>query len=99
MKKIVFSKRSKIQLELLLEYLEIRFSILIQQKFIVKFDQIILIINKNPDTFVKSEINKEIRKCVISKQTTLYYSYNSKEIRILSIFDTRQNPNKINKIK
>jgi len=98
-KRIIFSKRSKIQLESLLEYLESKFSILIQQKFITKFDKIILTIQKNPDTFVKSEINNRIRKCVISKQTTLYYSYNANEIRILALFDNRQNPTKIKNIK
>ncbi len=99
MKRIVFSKRSKNQLESLLEYLQNNFSILTKEKFITNFDKIVLIILKNPDTFRVSEVNGNIRKCVISKQTTLYYRYNINEIRILSLFDTRQNPNKINKIK
>jgi plasmid stabilization system protein ParE len=98
MNRIVFSKRSKIQLETLLEYLEFKFSIVIKEKFISNLDKSIKIILKNPDTFQISEINGKYRKCVISKQTTLYYRQNSDEIRILSLFDTRQNPNKISKI-
>ena len=99
MREIKFSKHSKTQLDSLLEYLEFKFSILTKKKFVLKFDEIILIILKNPETFRKSDINKNIRKCVISKQTTLYYKFNNSEIRLLSLFDTRQNPSKIKSIK
>ena len=99
MRKIVFSSRSKSQLDSLLNYLENKFSILTKKKFISKLDKSISIIQKDPDTFPKSNNSKMIRKCIISKQTTLYYRFNSQEIRLLSFFDTRQNPTKINKIK
>ena len=99
MRKVIFSKRSKVQLDALLDYLEIKFSILVKEKFIISLDKVILIIHNNPDTFGKSEVNHKVRKCVISKQTTLYYRYNADEIRLLSFFDTRQNPNKVTKIK
>jgi len=99
MRKIVFSPRSKFQLDSLLDYLEIRFSVSMKKKFVLKLDKVIIIIQKDPDTFSKLNSNTAIRKCVISKQTTLYYRYNNHEIRLLSLFDTRQNPTKINKIK
>jgi plasmid stabilization system protein ParE len=99
MRKIIFSKRSKTQLEDLLDYLEYEFSFLTKSKFVDNFDRVVYIIQNDPETFVISELNKNFRKCVISKQTTLYYKFNSKEIRLLSLFDTRQNPNKIKKIK
>ncbi len=99
MREIKFSKLSKTQLDSLLEYLEFKFSISTKKKFVLKFDEIILIILKDPDTFRKSDTKKNIRKCVISKQTTLYYKFNNKEIRLLSLFDTRQNPIKIKLIK
>ncbi|AWK04025.1 type II toxin-antitoxin system RelE/ParE family toxin [Flavobacterium crocinum] len=96
MRRIVFSGRSKFQLEQLLEYLEIRFSLSTRDKFIANFYKIIETIRLNPDTFPLSSRNKT-RRCVISKQTTLYYKYNTQEVRLLSLFDTRQNPNKIKK--
>ncbi len=99
MRKIVFSSQSKAHLDSLIAYLEVQFSNETKIKFILKFDKIINIIHKNPDIFPKSNSNKQIRKCVVSKQTTLYYKYNNTEIRLLALFDTRQNPSKINKIK
>ena len=58
MRRIVFSPRSKFQLETLLEYLELKFSILIKKKFVENFDKTILVIQKNADTFRVSEINE-----------------------------------------
>lgn len=99
MRRIVFSGRAKEKLEDLLEYLEFGFSVKTKEKFILNFDKTIYLIQNSPETFPKSEINKNFRKCVISKQTTIFYKFNKLEIRILSLFDTRQNPLKIKKIK
>ncbi len=56
-------------------------------------------IRNNPESFPKSEINSKYNKCVITKQSTIYYRYNSNQVRVLSLFDTRQSTNKIKKIK
>ncbi len=99
MRKIIFSKTSERQLEDLLQYLELKFSVATKKKFVMKFESYVNTIFINPETFSKSQIKHGLRKCVISKQTTLYYRFNNKEIRLLSIFDTRQNPKKIKSIK
>ena len=99
MRKIIFSRRSKLQLEELIEYLEYRFSLVTKEKFVATLDSFVVLTQKDPKIFPKSEANKKISKCVISKQTTLYYSFNNQEIRLLSFFDTRQDPTKIKKIK
>jgi hypothetical protein len=51
----------------------------------------------NPEIFPKSSVNKKYRKCVITKQSSLLYSFSANEIRIHNVFDTRQDPNKIKK--
>jgi hypothetical protein len=53
----------------------------------------------NPELFPKSDNNNRIRKCVISKQTSLFYTFDNFEIKVLMVFDTRQNPEKVLKIK
>lgn len=96
---IIFSKNAEQSLANILEYLEFKWSTKVKEQFIKKLDQSVYLIQTNPDTFPKSQINKNQHRCVVTKQTTLYYRYNSKEIWILSIFDTRQDPTKIKKIK
>ena len=38
---------------------------------------------------------EKVRKCVLTKQNTLYYRVMETEIQILRVFDTRQDPAKL----
>ncbi|NLP59458.1 type II toxin-antitoxin system RelE/ParE family toxin, partial [Lutibacter sp. B1] len=40
---------------------------------------------------------KGLFKCVVTKQTTFYYriKFEREEIEIITVFDTRQDPNKL----
>jgi plasmid stabilization system protein ParE len=98
-REIIFSKNAEKSLIDLLEYLEFKWSIKVREKFISKLDKSIYLIQNEPEIFPKSQINKNQHKCVMSKQTTIYYRYTNKKISILSLFDTRQNPSKIKKIQ
>ena len=98
-REIIFSKNAEKSLIDLLEYLELKWSLKVRDKFISKLDKSIYLIQNDPEIFPKSQINKNQYRCVLSKQTTLYYKHNSKRVSVLSLFDTRQNPIKINKIK
>jgi plasmid stabilization system protein ParE len=98
-REIVFSRNAEKSLIDLLEYLEYKWSIKVREKFISKLDKSIYLIQSEPEIFPKSQINKNQYRCVISKQTTIYYRFNAKEIMILALFDTRQDPSKINKIQ
>ena len=51
-------------------------------------------IQKNPELFPVSEFEK-LRKCVVSKQTSIFFIIEKNKIYIVSVFDTRQNPVKI----
>lgn len=94
---IIFSKNAEESLFELLEYLEIKWSKKVKDKFISKLDKVIYLIEKEPEIFPKSELNKNYHKCVLSKQTTIYYKFNTKRVEIIAFFDTRQDPNKIKK--
>ncbi len=52
-------------------------------------------IREQPESFPSSDKIKGLRKCVITKQTTLFYKFDKKQIKIVTIFDTRQNPKKL----
>ena len=98
-REVVFSKNAEKRLIDLLDYLQFKWSVKIRDKFIAKLDESISIIQNEPEIFPKSQVNKNQYRCVVTKQTTIYYRYNLKQIKVLSFFDTRQDPNKINKIK
>jgi plasmid stabilization system protein ParE len=97
MRKIIIPDATQSKIEDLLEYLEIKWSDRIRKKFANKLYQTVKIIQNNPEAFPQSESNKKVHKCVITKQSTLFYKFNSKRVEIIAFFDTRQDPNKIKK--
>lgn len=97
-REVVFSKTAIKKLFLLLEHLELRWSIKVRTSFEEKLDNCIKILVQMPDSFPKSEVRKNLYKCVITKQTTIFYRFNTKKIDISAVFDSRQDPKKIKKI-
>ena len=97
MRKVNFSETAVKNLEDIKFYLISKWSERVYGNFKTKLSENISLIATNPEAFPKS--NKNIYKCVLIKQVTIFYRFNSTEIQILSLFDTRQNPIKINKIK
>jgi len=95
--KINISKTAEENLDAVLNFIEERWSKKSREMFLVKFQKAISIISMNPEIFPKSSTNKKYRKCVITKQSSLLYSFGSNEVRIHTIFDTRQDPIKIKK--
>jgi plasmid stabilization system protein ParE len=94
---IIFSKKAEKNLFELFEYLEIKWTEKVKKKFITNLDKVIYLIQIEPEIFPKSELNNKYRKCVLSKQTSIYYKFNRKRVEIIAFFDTRQDPNKIKK--
>ena len=96
-RKIRISQIAERKLELLFEYLLEEWSYKVKSEFVKKLDKNIQIIKEQPESFPKSEKQDGLRKCVITKQTTLFYEFNEKEVHILTFFDTRQDPKKLKK--
>jgi plasmid stabilization system protein ParE len=94
-RRIKLSNRTTKKLEKLLEYLESEWSLKVKKEFIKKLDKSLYLIQDNPESFQKSVIVKGLHKCVITKQTTIFYRYDNEHIYIVTLFDNRQNPNKL----
>ena len=97
MRKVVFSKRASQRLEKLLEFLELEWSAKVKDNFIKKLDRSIAQIRKYPESAPQSETIKGLHRFVITKQTTLYFRFDSTTIKVAAIFDTRQHPDKLKK--
>jgi plasmid stabilization system protein ParE len=93
--KVTISARAEENLRHIYKYIEYKFSLSACDKFKKKLIKAASIISDNPEIFPASEINPSVRRCVVSKQTTLYYKIEPDEIQIITIHDTRQNPAKL----
>ena len=92
---VIITKTAEKKLEKLFKYLLENWSTKVKSDFVKKLDRNVNLIKSNPESFPQSEKNKGMSKCVITKQTTLFYRYTPETITIVTIFDTRQNPNKL----
>jgi len=80
------------KLDSLLVYLENEWSTKVKHNFILKLDKSLKQIQKLPDSFPESEKIRGLRKCVVTKQTMVFYRYSDTSIDVITIFDNRQNP-------
>jgi plasmid stabilization system protein ParE len=95
--KIRLSSLAAFKLELLLEHLENEWSERIKNKFLGKLKSSLNSVAEKPNAFPKSQIRPDLRKVVITKQTTALYKIESDSIYVITIVDTRQDPEKIEK--
>ncbi len=90
---IRISKSASAKLEKLLHFLETEWSVKVKQDFIGKLDKTLHQIQNHPDSFPASDKINGLRKCVVTKQTTIFYKYSDDVIFVVAIFDNRQDPN------
>lgn len=96
-REIRLSKRAMKRLENLLVYLEEEWSTKVKHDFVRKLDKSLKQIQKLPDSYPESEKIRGLRKCVLSKQTTVFYRYSKTSIDVVTLFDNRQNPKSLKK--
>jgi plasmid stabilization system protein ParE len=96
--KIIWSDEALSNLKQIIVYLEQNWTIKEIKKFAFLLDRQLIRIQNNPLLFAESNKQKNFRKSVLTKQVSIYYRIKSFEIHILTLFDNRQNPKKLNKI-
>ena len=97
MRKIVLSKRASNRLDKLLEYLEQEWSLKVKDDFIKKLDKSLNQIQKFPGSCPKTDFVKGLHMLVATKQTSVFYRFDSKTIKVVTIFDNRMDPDKLRK--
>ncbi len=93
--KVTISERAEQNLDGIIQYLETEWSVRVRDKFLELLRTKIEQIKKMPQMYENSSKKKVIRRCVISKQTSLYYRARKEEIEIITIQDNRRNPRKL----
>ncbi|WP_428223476.1 type II toxin-antitoxin system RelE/ParE family toxin [Flavobacterium sp.] len=94
MREFEFSQKSLKEIDTIAEYLAFKWSTRVREKFLNDLNKNFQFIASNPEMFPNGNY-KKINKCVVSKQTTIYFKFDTKKITIVTVFDTRRNPNNI----
>jgi plasmid stabilization system protein ParE len=78
-----------------INYLEQNWSYKEKTDFFKKLEKRLGIIKQYPEIFPKSQKSNSVYRSVLTEQITIYYSVENKIIKILSLFDVRQDPSKL----
>jgi len=92
---VTISERAQRNLDEIVAYLDQEWSIRIRDKYLTLLARKVKFIAENPLMFQISSKRKTIRRCVVNKQTALYYRIRKGEIEIVTIQHTRSNDRKL----
>ena len=97
-KKVIVSPRAERNIEKIAEYLFENWSAKLVEEFIERYEECFDLISKKPQLYPIVRNAKQVRRCIMTKHNLIYFKEFPDRITIITIFDTRQNPKKLNKI-
>ncbi len=92
---IFLSPLAERKLTAILDYIETEWGVNAKNKFLVRFKNAIKQISSYPKSCPESTEVNGIYKCVVTKQSSFYYRIKNDEIEIITIFDNRQDQQKL----
>ena len=93
--RIIWSDEALKNLKAIINYLEQNWTEKELSKFVRILDKRLAIIERNPYLYAQKRSLKNIRRSVLSKQTSIYYQIVDQNVRLITLFDNRQNPNRL----
>ncbi len=93
---IRYSNRALSEYESILEYIIQHFGLSKAIEVDSYFENLIFQIAKNPWMYPVFDVKRNIRRCVISKQTSLFYRISEKRIELVSFRGNLMNPESLN---
>ena len=87
-----YSPRALAEYESILDYLILNFGLAKAVEIDVYFDKVIRQISITPKMYPLFDRKRKIRRCVVSKQTTLYYRIRGNKIELISFRGNLMNP-------
>lgn len=92
---VFWSSEAEQNLNDILTYIEEHWTHKEVENFLSKLDKCIFLIQNKPKLFPPTKQRANLRRCVLSKQTSLFYSYIESTIYIVALFDNRRDPSKL----
>ena len=92
-RKIIYTQKVIRDIEQTVNWLEENASLQSAQNLLVDIENLEDRLSKYPESG-RPTSNENIRYLIVQEHKILFYRYNSKSVRVLSLFDTRQDPKK-----
>lgn len=92
---VIWAPSAKEDYAALLEYVEKHFGLDAALELLDNTEKLLEEIAAFPGMFPASDKRKDIRKAVMSKQTSLFYRISQDQVQILYVWDNRQDPDNL----
>ena len=91
---VVWTTRAEKDLDNIFDYIESTWTQREIDNFAKLLEHNIELIAKHPNMFQFYDVSRNIHKCVISQQTSIFYAvdFNKNNVSVLTIWDNRRNP-------
>jgi plasmid stabilization system protein ParE len=93
--KIRWTDEATKNLESIILFLESNWTSKELKRFFRMLEKQLHLLTKFPEAYSVTIQKKGIRKCVFTKNVTIYYTVREEQLVLLSLFDTRQLPSKV----
>ena len=97
-KEVILTPLAVINYENIIDYLFVNWGARVTENFIKRFEKVCDILVETPGIYPYVSKVKKVQKCVLTKHNIIYFKDTKSAIRILTIFDTRQTPEKLSLI-
>ena len=95
MRRIEWSLEAQTNLNNVIAFLENEWTEKELRNFSKRLETQLLIIQQTPEIYKNSLRKEGLRECLVTKHSTLFYSYDDEKLHIVTIFDNRQDPEKL----
>jgi plasmid stabilization system protein ParE len=92
---VIISERAENNLDNIVKYLLADWSEQVKDSFLARLKKTVNLLSIDPYIFQEFSKRKRIRKCLITKHNTMYYRIVGKTVQIITIHDTRMNPQRL----
>lgn len=89
---VSYSPEAKETLSSVCNFILEKFGLRAMNKFVAKAERTIALIAEHPLMFKQSEIDKDVRTGLITKQCSLFYRVTDTSVELLFFWDNRQEP-------
>jgi len=97
-KPVVLTLNAKADLENISAWLAEKWNLRVLDNFLSLYESKIFVIAEYPSRYPVIHQSSKLRKAVLTKHNIILYREKEDHIEIVSIFDTRQDPEKINSL-
>jgi plasmid stabilization system protein ParE len=96
-RQVQWSLEAQENLDKITAYLENNWTNKELEYFFTRLEDQLAIISENPELYKKSSRINGLYECQVTVHNTLFYTFNNTTILIVTVFDNRQNPDKLSK--